>query len=526
MGFADWWIEYVNSLEANDVHVTPDTALTYSSVWQAVNIIASDVACAPLVCQRVENDGDLVPDRGNQWNYLLNMQPNEVMTGYTMRETVQAHALLWGDGVIAIERDSNFQPRRLIPLQPHRTEIHLVDGNLIYEAKIQRNETEEPQSVFLPASEVLHIVGLSYTGYSGYQVWRYHREAIGLGLGSQKHSKRVIKNNAVPSVALKTEAMLSEEEADGLLNHWERKHGGENAGNTAIAAGGLEIVPLSQSNRDNEHMDTRKFQRVEIASIFNLPPHKLGDDSRLAYNSLEAEEKSYLRSTLKPWFSRWESEANCKMLTEPQKRRGTKRFLHDTSKLVEGDTASMADIAVKLVSAEIATRNEMRRKFGLPMSDDPMANELRNPNTRNDDTATADEPEEEQTESPDAQQLRQAHINMIRDKWQRNIETDVGKVRRAAKTAKNFVSWLDTHYASTQTKIDESMELIVGSMQCFIPGVSYTPGEQYAEDSKNILLDVAGSCVSDLHERVVEATDTWHDRVTVYLPEDLQCEKS
>lgn len=153
------------------------------------------------------------------------------------------------------------------------------------------------------------------------------------------------------------------------------------------------------------------------------------------------------------------------------------------------------------------------------MIDDPIANELRNPNTRTDDTVEADTPVDSQQGEPANQKLVDAHMLMIQEKWRRNIETDVGKVRRGARQAKNFVSWLDDHYENTQPKIDESMKLIVDSMQCFAPNVTYTPGRQYATDSKNLLLDIAGSCVNDLQARVTEATETWQDRITTYLPE-------
>ena len=508
--FADWWIEYVEAHRAQGVRITPDTALMYSSVWQGVNTIAGDIASPPFYCYDVENDGDLVINKRDPSYYLLNVEPNELMSAYTFRQILQAHALIWGNGMAAIQRDDRMVPRRLIPLLPDRTEIILENGQLFY--VVNRGLEDE---MTLRSENVFHVVGLSFDGFEGYPLWKYGRESLGLGLESERHSTRTLQNNSVPPVVLKHPAMLSEEEADQLLETWQKRQGGDNKGRAALAAGGLEVTALSHTNEQNQHIEQRKFQRVEVASWLNLPPHKLNDDQNASYNSLENQERAYLNQTLRRWFSTWEAEAQRKLMRERDKRSARKIFKHDTTMLVETDMSTKTTQWTSLVSAEIATRNEARRRFGLPLSEDPAADELRNPNTRTDESGGGEESTETDNEAVEA------HRRLIASALTDLVTVDVEKLQRAAKRTKNFVSWLDSHYSKTVDIFDKKLAPIYDCYNVVAGTELAPPSAEYAENSKNTILAIAGAAIGqdDLHSQVTTETAGWTNNLDAYLPE-------
>ena len=90
---------------AAGVSVNEQTALNISAVWCAINIIAGGVSALPLILyKRLANDGkERFTD--HPVYRLLHDEPNPETVSMTFRETLQAHALTWGNGYAEIQRD-------------------------------------------------------------------------------------------------------------------------------------------------------------------------------------------------------------------------------------------------------------------------------------------------------------------------------------------------------------------------------------------------------------------------------------
>lgn len=361
----DTFFDINRSQNNTGVSVTPNTAMTYSSVYEAVQIISGDVARIEL--DIFEPDGDNRERRTKHSAYkLLNRKANRYTSGYAFRETLQAHALLWGNGYAEIMYDEVGRPKELFILDPSKVEPEVIDGELIY--KIYNDQRSEFR--ILPAYRIFHVRGLGFDGIKGFSVVSLARDSWGLGMAAERHGARHFKQGARPNIILKHPAHLDQDTADQLVETFREKHGGtDGVGRPALAAGGLEILPLSISNADSQWLESREFQRVEVASWFSLPPHKLGDSSRMAYNSLEAEERAYASQTLMRWFERWESEVDCKLLTDRQFQ-SSWFSEHAVEKLVQGDSETQVDTLVKLRVAKLVTQNEARHKLNLPSVED------------------------------------------------------------------------------------------------------------------------------------------------------------
>ena len=506
----EWLADWAN---VNDgaVAVSYNSALTYSSVYGAVSQIAGDIAGLPFHVHRVNDDGDKEIARNHPAEYLLNDTPNELMDALTLRETMQSHALLYGNGYCAIEFDGAERPARLIPLLPDRT-LPKVDenGRLFYE-----NRSEDGEVVQIAARDVIHIKALGWNGLAGHSVFSLARNSWSLGMAAEKHGTTSFKNGARPSLVLETESRLTEDEAETLLSRWEARHGGsENQNRPAVLSSGLKVHPFSMSNEDAQWLESRKFQRIEVAAWFAMPPHKLGDDSRLSYNSIEAENRAYLNQTLRRWLKKWESECGRKLLADRQRRNGSLIMRHDTEDLISADIETQVDVLVKLRSAEIVNRNEARRKLGWTGTG-PEGDEYRNPNTS---SGPSDKPPPEEPPAAETSEAAAAVRAAVIERLTSLIKSEIARATNAAQRAKDFVGWCDGFY-ETHTELMVTAMTPLFAICSTIPGMScgITVDEmsaQHAERSKDDLLAAAGVAMDrdELRVHVSEAVAQWPSR--------------
>lgn len=411
----EWmWEAFGTGRTDSGIRVSADTALHFAPWFQGVATISADVARIPLDIYERDADDNRIKHRDHPAFELLNRRANGSMTAFTLREILQAHALSWGNGYAAIVTQGA-EPVDLIPLSPDRVSAQkIAGGEMIYLFRL-----DDGSDQVYPSSQILHIKGIGYDGLTGYSVYRYARNSLGLGLAAEKHGSTHFRNNARPGLLLKYPAKLDKPQADMLLAQWEARHAGtDNTDRPALLTGGLDAVTVPVSNEDSQWIESRKFQRDEVASWLNMPPHKLGSDSRLSYNSVEAEERSYVSQTLMRWFRRWEAECDIKLLAERQKRKWW-YFEHQTGALIQGDFATQSKVAVELKNAKIITRNEARKKFNMDSVDG--GDEFENANTSSGGTAP-----------PPPSNAMGAAIDLIKDRVRHLVTTECSGVKRAS----------------------------------------------------------------------------------------------
>lgn len=339
-------------------------ALKYAPVWRAVNLISGDVAKLPLDIYR--RDGDDARTRATMHPAypLLRWSPHPEINAFTFRQTLQAHALLAGNGYAYIERDGAARPLYLLPLCPDDVTVVREAGTLWY---IYQSRTTGESRKLRP-DQVFHLRGLGYDGLQGYSVITYAANTFGLGIGTRKYGARFFKNAARPSVVLEHPNRMSEEAAARLRDSWNKLHAGlDNAHKTAVLEEGLKAHPLSISARDAQLLDTMGFAIRDVAAWFGIPPHKLGDTTRTSYSSLEQENQAYLDQALDHWLVTWEYEARDKMLTEAEKRTGEVYPEFNRNALVRADLVTRSNAYRNgLAGAPWMTLNEVRRAENLP----------------------------------------------------------------------------------------------------------------------------------------------------------------
>jgi len=345
--------------------VGEDDAMTIDTVFACVNVLSQSIASLPLDLYRIVRRRDGKEERTKARNLPLyriaNKRPHGEFTSFRWRQHMMVQVLLRGNAITQILRDDSGSVIGLYPLLWERATIKRREssGEIVYEYK-PTNQTKD--AVALDSSEVLHIRGISETGgIVGMSVIGAQREALGLARSVERHGGKTFANGASPSGVLEVPDTLSDAAYERLRESWRLNQSGtENAGKTPILEAGTKFSAMSMSNEDAQFLETRKFQRSQIASFFRVPAHLINDLERATFSNIEHQDLGYVKHSLLPWLVNIEQELDCALLTDAEQSR--LYFRHNVSALERGDFATRTEGLQKLVHAAIITPNEARAK--------------------------------------------------------------------------------------------------------------------------------------------------------------------
>lgn len=306
----------VGDASASGVSVTPESSLAYSAVLACVRVLAEGVAQLPLITYRRKERGR---ERATSHPLypVLHTSPNPYITSFEWREVMMAHLTLWGNAFCEIERDGAGRPVALWPLVPGAMTVREQAGDRWYEY-----QTDTGKRTTLRRDQVLHIPGFGYDGVIGRSLIRLARESVGLGIAAQRYGATVFGNGEVPGGVLQHPGVLSEDAFKRLKQDWAEQHQGlTNANRLAILEEGMTYQKTGIPPEDAQFLETRKFQRTEIAAIFRVPPHMIGDLDRATFSNIEQQSLDFVIATLGPWLVRIEQRLNMALLTTVEKQR-------------------------------------------------------------------------------------------------------------------------------------------------------------------------------------------------------------
>ena len=509
------------------VVINQQTALTLSWVWQATNIISNDVGKLPLVLYDRSDSDNRERAKLHPAYKLIKRSPNRFMNAKTFKSLLTSQALLTGNGLAAIVRDNRGAPVELIPLDPLKTKIDMVDGEPMYVTKFPGEDTE--RALFY--RNVLHIKGLGNNGYWGHDVVSLARNSFGLGLAAEKHGSSTFKNNARPSVVLESEATLDQEKADQIIASWGRMHSGvDNASKTALLSGGLRANVISMNNENTQWIESRKFQREEVASWFNISPNKLGSsDQATSYRSAEASNQAYLDSTLMNWLVTWEEECDRKLISERQLANESLEFEFLTASLLRADLLTRYQAYQIAIQGEFMNPNEVRKLENMKKRKDEDGDKFQNPNTKSAESQKTESDSSNESEVVDDSAIENATVqnsavveslrNLIDDRLERMLRIEVKKISAAAgKRETNFLDWMEVFYTDWQTTFAQSITPVLGVLD-ELNLTSTEAGriaQTWVDESVERLLEVAGnSYADDLAVNVENELALWPERKTL-----------
>ena len=320
--------------------VNERSAMQMTAVYSCVRILSEAVAGLPLHFYRYTDNGGKEKAVEHPLYFLLHDEPNPEMTSFVFRETLMTHLLLWGNAYAQIIRNGKGEVIALYPLMPDRMSVERDSrGQLYYEYTVSMDDapTLKGSTVVLPPSEVLHIPGLGFDGLVGYSPIAMAKNAIGMAIACEEYGAKFFANGAQPSGVLEHPGTIKD--PTRVRESWQSTFGGsQNANKVAVLEEGMKYTPISISPEQAQFLETRKFQINEIARIFRVPPHMVGDLEKSSFSNIEQQSLEFVKYTLDPWVCRWEQSMVRSLLTPEEKKQYFIKFNVDG--LLRGDYQS------------------------------------------------------------------------------------------------------------------------------------------------------------------------------------------
>lgn len=335
---ADWLFDtFGGPPTLSGAHINERTALQMSIVYACVRVIAESIASLPLhVYKKTFPRGREKADSRREY-YLLHDEPNDRMTSCIFREVLMGHVLLWGNGYARIVYDGSGKTTAFWPLMPElvQPQINPATRRLRY---IVTDSITGQKEVLLP-EDVLHIPGLSFDGVCGLSPIKYCRESFALTQALQDFGAEYFGNGTRPGGVLETPKTLSDPAKERLSAAWRAMHGGRgNRHKVAILEEGMKFSAFAIPAEDAQFIQSRKFQLSEIARIYRVPAHMVGDLEKATYSNIEYQSVEFVQYTLRGWLVRWEQELNRKLFP------GGEYFVeHSIEGLLRGDFKTRMD---------------------------------------------------------------------------------------------------------------------------------------------------------------------------------------
>ena len=321
--------------------VNETTAMQTTAVYSCVRILAETLASLPLHVYKYKDGGgkELVHDHPLYW--LLHDEPNPEMTSFVFRETLMSHLLIWGNAYAQVIRDGAGRVLALYPLLPNKMQVERdARGELYY---IYSKDTDENPmikkygEIILKKDEVLHIPGLGFDGLIGYSPIAMAKNAVGMTLACEEYGASFFANGANPGGVLEHPGVLKDPAK--VRESWNAVYrGANNAHKVAVLEEGMKYQQIGIPPEEAQFLETRKFQLNEIARLYRIPPHMIGDLDKSSFSNIEQQSLEFVKYTLQPWLVRWEQSLQSSLLLPGEK--GTYFIKLNVDGLLRGDYQS------------------------------------------------------------------------------------------------------------------------------------------------------------------------------------------
>lgn len=411
------------------LQLTPDQALSLSTVWGCIDIIGKGIAsCAWNIYEPVPGTKrrKLLDSDFRAW--VLNTRPNPEMTAIGFREAMLFQAIPFGNAYAEIVRDAGGRVTELWPLMSDRVmprrnretwalEYHYVqpDGSI----------------AIFPSRKIFHLRGPGLWGLMGDNIIARAAKTLGVAAAQERYSASFFGQGAQPSGVLEFSGKLDPATHKRLKEDWTDKFKGpDNAHKPIILESGMKWNSISVDPQKSQLVESRKFSVEEICRWFGVPPHKVQHLEHATFSNIEHSSIEFVRDSLKPWERRLCQEADAKLFDQ---NRGPWRCTEiDLSPLTRGDAQSRSQAHASWRQNGIMTANEIRAQEGLDdcgedgdillvqanlttvqrivAGDTGVLDEELNPEVDDEDDTEGDLPEESDAELDDVASLKRTSI--------------------------------------------------------------------------------------------------------------------
>jgi len=350
------WYGYPNT--AAGKNVTPDTAMGIAAVFSCVTVLSESMGSVPLNLYKYRKGGGKEIDDNNSLYGLLHDQPNEFQTSQQFIEMLTGHACLRGAGYAEIR--NRIDGMELIPLHP--------DLVFPYKSKTPTGKTTIAFEYFDPElngksriilrNEMLYLWRFGLDLFTPLSPITMHREGLALTMALQEHGARLFSNGVQAGGVLQTaQAFKNAEAIERLRDQFAKRYAGlANAHKPLILEQGMEWKSIGMNMGDAQFLESRAFQRSEIAGIFRVPAHFINDLEHATFSNIHHLDLAFVKWGLLPWVRRWEQAIQRDLVVN--KKKNFARF--NLNGLLRGDSATRKDFYSAMRQWGIFSANDVR----------------------------------------------------------------------------------------------------------------------------------------------------------------------
>ena len=293
--------------------INVQSALQVTDLYIATRCITEAVASLPIYVYELKDDG--TKERvDHDLTWILANEPNDEMAAPPFWESQVGAMALAGNSYAEIMRDGAGRPRGLYPLSPGVTapKREPQSGKLVY---VTTSGMPDARERVIQKEDICHCPLFCFDGLKGFSPVTLARQTLGLGKAAEKFGARLFGNGAVPFSVFTPEAgnRVTPDDAARLKESFERNYGGENQLRTAVLTGAWKLQQLGLDMEDCQFILTQQFTRTRIAALMRVPPHMIGDTTRLSNKNHENETLQFVIDCLRAYLTRIEKELTRKL---------------------------------------------------------------------------------------------------------------------------------------------------------------------------------------------------------------------
>jgi len=274
--------------------VTTSDALSLASVYRAVTVLATAMKQMGIHAYREDIKVSPTP--------LWIRQPDAAITREVWMESTVNSLALSGNAYWLISRNPRGETVNLQVLNPF--------------------------NVFIKTDEYGNTLGYTYRGTKEYSLNEIQHLALmrvpgnAYGLGPIQAAQQELMNardtrdyaatwftdSGVPSGVLKSDQMLSPDQAKAAKDAWNATAGAKNG--VAVLGNGLNFQAMYLNPKDAMFIETQAFNVQQVARLFGVPANMIlasVDGNSMTYTNMEQEQIAFVRYTLSQYIVEIES---------------------------------------------------------------------------------------------------------------------------------------------------------------------------------------------------------------------------
>lgn len=326
------------------------------AIYAAVSRISNTIASVPMHLYKGQEI-----QRSHPLERLVAYAPNPCMTPFIFRQTMEANRNNEGNAYALIVPDEVGRPVQLDILDPARVvpmreaETREMWYQLLF---------EDGKSATVHHSSMLVLRHMSANGEKGIRPVDVLRGTLDYDRDIKEFSSRQLEGVNSGVILNIPGTGLNEERKKVVIKQFLDAYR-ESGGRLVVLEGGVTATTLTQSPVDAKVLDVERITRNRVATVFNIPPHMLGDYSDTSYNTAEQSMLEFLQMTITAIVQQWEDEHNRKLLTWDMMQDGY-AFRFSLAELWRADVKTMAEKHQMAIRSGWEKPNEVRLEEGKP----------------------------------------------------------------------------------------------------------------------------------------------------------------